>query len=226
MSKEKICGIYCIENLTNGKRYIGQSINIYERWENHKYALNGNRHGNEHLQRAWNKYGSMSFSFSILEKCEQDKLDLRESYWVHYYDSFKNGYNMTDGGEANPMSYLNIRKKVSEGIKGNKHWLGKHHTEESKMKISQGNKGKFVSEETREKLSIAKSHPNGRIGKQSALSKSIKQINKYNGEILNIFESIRQAEIYFAGKKTGNIERVLSDKYANKTAYGYKWEYV
>lgn len=224
MSKEKICGIYCIENLTNGKRYIGQSVNIYERWENHKYALNGNRHGNEHLQRAWNKYGVLSFSFSILEKCEQDKLDLRESYWVNYYDSFKNGYNMTDGGEANPMSYSNLRKKVSEGIKGNKHWLGKHHKEETKKKISHGNKGKIVSEETRKKLSIAKSYPNGRIGKQSVLSKSIKQIDKYTGEILNIFESIRQAEISVYGKSTGNIGKVVSGK--NKTAYGYKWEYV
>ena len=32
MAKEKICGIYCIENLVNHKKYIGQSVNIYTRW--------------------------------------------------------------------------------------------------------------------------------------------------------------------------------------------------
>jgi group I intron endonuclease len=226
MAKEKICGVYCIENLMNHKRYIGQSTNIYQRWNNHKNALNNNRHCNERLQNDWYEYGESSFSFYVITQCEKSELDSEESFWVSYYDSYYNGYNMTEGGESNPMSYSYLRQKVSTGIKGNQHWLGKHHTDETKMKISQGNKGKFVSDKTRKKLSIAKSHPNGRIGKLSALSKPIRQIDKKTGEILNIFESIRQAEIYFVGKSTGNIKRVLSERQSNRTAYGYRWEYV
>lgn len=48
------------------------------------------------------------------------------------------------------------RKKISEKLKGNKIWLGKTHTEETKKKISEANKGKIVSKETREKQSIAR----------------------------------------------------------------------
>ena len=51
MANEKVCGIYCIENATNGKRYIGQSTNIYGRWRQHLSQLRRNKHGNEKLQR-------------------------------------------------------------------------------------------------------------------------------------------------------------------------------
>ena len=34
-----VCGIYKIENIVNGKVYIGQSIDIYNRWQNHKTKL-------------------------------------------------------------------------------------------------------------------------------------------------------------------------------------------
>ena len=51
MAKEKICGIYCIENLINGKKYIGQSKNIYHRWDSHKSSLNNRHHFNNYLQK-------------------------------------------------------------------------------------------------------------------------------------------------------------------------------
>ena len=58
-------GIYKIENKVNGKIYVGQSIDIDTRWYNHRNELNGNRHYNEHLQNAWNKYGEDNFSIQI-----------------------------------------------------------------------------------------------------------------------------------------------------------------
>lgn len=63
MAKEKLCGIYCIENTVNGKKYIGQSVNIYTRWKQHKNDLNNDAHCNEHLQSAWNCYGEEAFKF-------------------------------------------------------------------------------------------------------------------------------------------------------------------
>ena len=63
----EMIGIYKIENKVNGKVYVGQSIDIERRWYSHKTQLNGNRHGNVHLQNAWNKNGNNSFEFVIVE---------------------------------------------------------------------------------------------------------------------------------------------------------------
>ena len=66
---KKICGIYKIENKIDGKKYIGQSVNIKERWYEHKYDLRHNIHDNSYLQNAWNKYAEKSFIFSIVMEC-------------------------------------------------------------------------------------------------------------------------------------------------------------
>jgi hypothetical protein len=98
MAKEKICGIYCIQNLVNGKVYIGQSADIEKRWYTHKSELNRNVHKNKKLQNAWNKYGYAQFKFFILEKCLKCDLDELEKFYINFYDSYKNGYNKDLGG--------------------------------------------------------------------------------------------------------------------------------
>jgi len=144
MAKEKICGIYKIENLINGKVYIGLSQHIYQRWQLHKNDLNGNRHDNQYLQNAWNKYGKDNFKFEIIEKCDISLVEEKEEYYITLYNSCnrKKGYNMNFGGK------LHL------------------HTEEVKQKISKSNKGKIRSKETREKLrkanlgnKLEKDHP-------------------------------------------------------------------
>lgn len=95
-------GIYKIENKINDKVYIGQSIDIDKRWNNHIRELNGNRHYNEYLQNAWNKYGSNSFNFEVIEECTLESIDEREIFWIESYNSMdsKFGYNLTAGGKG------------------------------------------------------------------------------------------------------------------------------
>lgn len=61
-----VSGIYCIENLSNSKKYIGQSVNISDRWKKHISELNRGSHHNDYLQKAWNKYGKNEFKFYVL----------------------------------------------------------------------------------------------------------------------------------------------------------------
>jgi group I intron endonuclease len=50
-------GIYKITNIINSKVYIGESLDIIRRWEEHKVALNNNEHHSYKLQADWNKHG-------------------------------------------------------------------------------------------------------------------------------------------------------------------------
>lgn len=93
MSKA-ICGIYKITNNTNGKSYIGQSIDIKTRWRNHKTAVDDCA-----IHSAIRKYGVQNFSFEIIEECTSNELNKREIYWMEYYDTkAPKGYNIADGG--------------------------------------------------------------------------------------------------------------------------------
>lgn len=65
-------GIYAIHNTFTNKYYIGQSIHIKRRWEEHKSTLRNQRHENIHLQYSWNKYGESCFDFIVLEICKKN----------------------------------------------------------------------------------------------------------------------------------------------------------
>lgn len=95
-------GIYKIENLVNGKVYIGQSTDIEKRWIYHRRDLRHNHHRNSHLQYAWNKYGESNFNHVIIEECKLEELNNKEKEYIKLYDSTnrKYGYNITIGGDG------------------------------------------------------------------------------------------------------------------------------
>lgn len=99
-----MCGIYKITNNINGKIYIGQSINIQQRWSQHKweYKKEGRLEYNSILHKAFRKYGIENFSFEIVEKCSPDLLDKKEKYWISLMNTLQpNGYNIMEGGQKN-----------------------------------------------------------------------------------------------------------------------------
>lgn len=95
-------GIYKIENKVNGKVYIGESINIENRWSQHIKDLNENKHHSYKLQSDWNKYGEVNFIFEILLKVELSKVNpikkalclLKEEEYISNLNSITNGYNI------------------------------------------------------------------------------------------------------------------------------------
>ena len=113
-------GVYAIENTINNKVYIGSSVNITQRFNIHINQLDQNKHDNCHLQSAWNKYGEKNFTFTPLEYCEKGQLLEREQKAMDIFKVVDTGYNIRAKAENN---------------------LGVKYSEETKAKISIGNKG-------------------------------------------------------------------------------------
>jgi len=99
-------GIYKIENLINGKIYIGKSVNLTKRKRDHFNLLKNNKHTNNFLQNSYNKYGSDNFKFSILEICEKENLLDVEFYYISVIDE-QLLYNI----ELNPKNPTHGSKK-------------------------------------------------------------------------------------------------------------------
>jgi group I intron endonuclease len=93
--------IYCIENIINGNKYIGCTVNFNNRLRYHLSFLNRNIHDNWVLQKDWNIFGEKYFVFYILEKTNFEEGSSRESYYIDFLDSlYPNGYNLTNGGKG------------------------------------------------------------------------------------------------------------------------------
>ena len=94
--------IYKIYNDINNKFYIGKtSKTVNDRWQEHIYtALYRKQKRNFKLYKAIRKYGIEHFFIEEIEECNKDSVDEREKYWIKQYDSFNNGYNMTEGGDG------------------------------------------------------------------------------------------------------------------------------
>lgn len=91
-------GIYKLTNLKNNKAYIGQSVNIAERFKEHCKCLLQIDAPNNSLYKAGAEDGAESFSFEVLEECKRSELNNRETYWIDFYNTTTFGYNMTKGG--------------------------------------------------------------------------------------------------------------------------------
>lgn len=94
----KYCGIYRITDLTTGKSYIGQSVDIKERFRQHiKSALTYGKATNK-LYSTMQKSGVYNFTFEILEEVSRENLNERETYWIEFYKTKDFGLNTTRGG--------------------------------------------------------------------------------------------------------------------------------
>lgn len=104
-------GIYMYENKKDKKRYIGQSINIQKRKNEHLHGCKNTSKFDNFLR----KIGEDCFVFSILEECSKEELDERERYWIKYYDTQnpEKGYNLTEGGQSQ-RGEENIQAKLTE----------------------------------------------------------------------------------------------------------------
>lgn len=89
--------IYKITNKINNKSYIGQTITpIKDRMNKHyshsKVATTG-------IDYAIHLYGQENFIVETLCECLNSELDVMERYYIQYYNTYNDGYNLTIGGQ-------------------------------------------------------------------------------------------------------------------------------
>ncbi|MCC8068781.1 MAG: GIY-YIG nuclease family protein [Ruminococcus sp.] len=196
-------GIYKITNILNQKVYIGQSVDIEKRWAEHIRCANNSDKPNT-IYQAIRKYGVENFTFEVIEECSQEKLNEREIYWIDYYNSYYDGYNMTLGGDNGYLFDYNflveqykIYKTTEETAK---HCGCQPHTVSKALKA----------------FNIV---PNA---DSLGTKRPIKQIDPTTLKTIATYPSLAEAVKAIGEKNTSAISRVLAGK--GQTAYGYIWK--
>ena len=239
-------GIYGIYSLETGKPYIGQAQDLERRRHRHFWELRTNKHCNQYLQRAFNKYGEANFVFEVLELVNDvNKLDEREQYYLDYY-GIDNLYNMC--ATAGSVRGIKRSEETLQKMRGQKrseeslqNMRGRKFSEETKAKMRQvaiGRKpseetlqkmrGQKRTEETKQKMSAVqrgRKRPPG-WGEKGAKArcKAVKQIDKDTGHIIQIFDSAKIAAQHVGLSSGAHIGQVAKGKLPS--IGGFKWEYV
>ena len=100
LGSSTVCGIYKITNLITKEVYIGQSVNISDRFKQHiKCGLGIDASTTNKLYNNMQEYGVWNFTFELLQKCSRDKLNEKERFWINMYQSNKVGMNITKGNK-------------------------------------------------------------------------------------------------------------------------------
>jgi group I intron endonuclease len=165
--------IYIITNTINGKQYVGMTSKTLDcRFSGHKADARRNKPWR--LHKALRKYGEDNFKIDLLEETNASNLDELGRIETYYIEKLKPEYNMSLGGEGNRGVDMSGEKN---GM------FNKHHTQESREKMSANRKGKGArpgelnprygkpgtfagkqhTEETKLKMSKPKSVPRQRV---------------------------------------------------------------
>lgn len=178
------------------------------RWQEHKCDARNPKRNNKVLYRALNKYGIDNFKFEVIE--ETSEPEEREKYFIKKFNTFKDGYNQTLGGEGTPCIQLpefEVCQYYQNCLSVRKTATFFKHDYDTIRNILLKNNIKLLS-------AIESTNYQHR--------KRVAQIDKDSGEIMRIYNSVIEAEK--ATKNCKHIEKVCNGK--RKTAYGYKWQYV
>ena len=216
--------IYIITNILNRKQYVGKTIHsIHHRFEQHCNDTN-----NTYIDSAIKKYGRENFKVELLMKCPDDEWQYWEKHFIQCMHTHwtEGGYNLSRGGDENPMSDPKVREKHLEAVRNPERLRkiaesarGRRHSEESKHKMSRIQKELYRNNiELRNKV---KMNQPSRI--------SVNMLDG-NGNIIRKFDSLSDACRFF-GKSNTNAGRLKEcidsyNKNGNRSKFwGYSWSY-
>lgn len=201
--------IYLRTNTINGMQYVGQTRNLVKR--EYDWKCTKSKYSSQLLIIDRDKFGIENFSLDILKECDDSELDKWEMYFIKEFDTiYPKGYNENDGGTS-----------------------GFHHSEHTKHKISDSEKGRKFTEEHKTKISNALKGkpPTEAIKAHAEKSQKTTYQCKQDGTLVKIWNSMREAarELHYcySGIKSccdGGFYR--KGKWINCNTYkDFKWMY-
>lgn len=219
-------GIYKITSPTS-RIYIGQSVDIFNRISKYRTI---NCKEQPKLYNSLKKYGFDKHNFEILEVCEIVNLNERERYYQELYKCIESGLNciLTKTSDRSGVSSMETRLKISEN--NTRPFLGKKHSEESKLKIRNsliGRKpnrtGSKLSIETKNKISLIRKGK--KHSAETKLKMSLYRIGKKRNQVGKLIldkmtgiyhNSLKEAAVFY-GIPRGTLSNYMTNKRYNKT---------
>lgn len=186
-------GIYKITD-QKGRIYIGSSVNIEKRFEQHKKSFISATHVNKKLRDYYKKYGESAYSYEVVEQCDVAELLIREQYYIDNLNPF---YNINKSATKPPS------------------WSGKNHKAETKQKMREWNIGRKHTTETLEKfksirsteeskqqmrINASKAKSNGWLGRKHTKEELEKISKVHKGKVVSE-ETRQKMRIINTGKK-------------------------
>ncbi len=216
-------GIYCIECLSNGRRYIGKSVNVKARKSSHFSALRNGKHYNKKLQASFDKYGESSFRWFLVEsvKGSPEALADAEMYWMERLRTFgtEEGFNLLFDSPVGSQFSDEMRKSMSVAqtgeLNGNfgNHWSDDQKTHMSSIAKKRHSSGQFYNEQWKEKLGASSREMWKDLDKRKAMAKNVSKAKTSH----DFFQYTKEGELVGSWKDIHHILR------ANPT---WKWQNI
>jgi group I intron endonuclease len=215
--------IYKVTNKINGKAYIGQTIKSLKKRKSQHISKALNKEKTFYFHNTIRKHGPKNFSWEIIHDDIDTIEDLNklEIYYIGYYDTYNNGYNLTLGGGGQVGFVLSeeTKRKIRKGNKG------KIVSEETKRKMSEAHKGRKPSEETKRKISEikkGKNHP--MYGKHFSEERNRKISEAVKGKNNPVAISVIINDTYFdTMKQAAEFIGVVSSTIKCRILHKTKW---
>lgn len=203
--------IYKIVNDINDKIYIGKTERtIEERFKEHCRATKQLRNEKRPLYNAMNKYGIEHFKIEKIEECSIDNSCEREKYWIEYYGSFQYGYNATLGGDGKAYIDRELVIKTYNEVQ--------NQTQVAKILNIDITTIRNILRDNSIPIKTSQT-----ISKENN-SKKVAMLDKNTLEILNVFNSVKDAEKFLNITYKSHIPKVCNGK--RQTFKGYKWKWL
>ncbi len=183
-------GVYVIFNLTNGKVYIGQAVDLAGRYKQHwtKYGVNDNH--NKYVNNAFSKYGVDGFIFIVLNYIELTgdllldikHLDELEQFYIDYFQAAKPeyGYNILEkAGSTRGASFYQeeeYKDKQKQGLL--KYYKENPRSKEDREKLRQAQLKRWVDHPITEQEKINRSNAQLKRYRENPVSEETREKNR------------------------------------------------